>query len=65
MVGLLVLILVPLSHVAFAFVLFLKERDRVFALATALFGGPRFSCECLAHRLNLKALGSVVGQLVP
>jgi uncharacterized membrane protein len=35
MVGLLVLTLVPLGRVAFTFVLFVKERDRAFAWATA------------------------------
>ena len=35
MVGLLVLTLVPLGRVAFTFILFVKEGDRVFALATA------------------------------
>jgi uncharacterized membrane protein len=35
MVGLLVLTLVPLGRVAFTFVLFVKEGDRIFALATA------------------------------
>jgi uncharacterized membrane protein len=35
MLGLLVLTLVPLGRVAFTFVLFVKERDRIFALATA------------------------------
>jgi uncharacterized membrane protein len=35
MVGLLVLTLVPLGRVAFTFILFVKERDRIFALATA------------------------------
>src|SRR5712691_1671063 len=34
-IGLLVLTLVPLGRVAFTFVLFLKERDRIFAFATA------------------------------
>ena len=34
-VGLLVLTLVPLGRVAFTFILFVKERDRIFALATA------------------------------
>jgi uncharacterized membrane protein len=35
MVGLLVLTLVPLGRVAFTFILFVTERDRIFALATA------------------------------
>jgi uncharacterized membrane protein len=35
MIGLLVLTLVPLGRVAFTLVLFLKERDRIFAVATA------------------------------
>lgn len=35
MLGLLVLTLVPLGRVAFTFILFAKERDRIFALATA------------------------------
>lgn len=35
MLGLLVLTLVPLGRVAFTFILFVKERDRIFALATA------------------------------
>jgi uncharacterized membrane protein len=35
MLGLLVLTLVPLGRVAFTFVLFVKEKDRIFALATA------------------------------
>jgi uncharacterized membrane protein len=35
MIGLLVLTLVPLGRVAFTFILFLRERDRIFALATA------------------------------
>jgi uncharacterized membrane protein len=35
MIGLLVLTLVPLVRVGFTFALFLKERDRIFALATA------------------------------
>jgi uncharacterized membrane protein len=35
MMGLLVLTLVPLGRVAFTLILFLKERDRVFAIATA------------------------------
>ena len=35
MAGLLVLTLVPLGRVAFTFILFVKERDRIFALATA------------------------------
>jgi uncharacterized membrane protein len=35
MAGLLVLTLMPLGRVAFTFVLFLKEKDRIFALATA------------------------------
>jgi uncharacterized membrane protein len=35
MIGLLILTLVPLGRVAFTFVLFLVERDRIFALATA------------------------------
>ena len=35
MVGLLVLTLVPLGRVAFTFILFLKEGDRIFAVATA------------------------------
>lgn len=34
-IGLLVLTLVPLGRVAFTFILFVKERDRIFALATA------------------------------
>jgi uncharacterized membrane protein len=34
-IGLLVLTLVPLGRVAFTFILFLKEGDRIFALATA------------------------------
>lgn len=35
MIGLLVLTLVPLGRVAFTFILFLKEGDRIFAVATA------------------------------
>jgi uncharacterized membrane protein len=35
MVGLLVLTLVPLGRVTFTFILFLKEGDRIFAVATA------------------------------
>jgi len=35
MVGLMVLTLVPLGRVAFTFILFLKEGDRIFAVATA------------------------------
>jgi len=35
MVGLLVLTLVPLGRVVFTFILFLKEGDRIFAIATA------------------------------
>ena len=35
MLGLYVLTLVPLGRVAFTFILFLRERDGVFALATA------------------------------
>jgi uncharacterized membrane protein len=35
MLGLLVLTLVPLGRVAFTFILFVKERDQIFALATA------------------------------
>jgi uncharacterized membrane protein len=35
MIGLLVLTLVPLGRVVFTFILFLKEGDRIFALATA------------------------------
>src|SRR5438270_11330660 len=35
MVGLLVLTAVPLGRVSFTFILFLKQGDRVFALATA------------------------------
>jgi uncharacterized membrane protein len=34
-IGLLVLTLVPLGRVAFTFILFVKERKRIFALATA------------------------------
>jgi uncharacterized membrane protein len=34
-IGLLVLTLVPLGRVVFTFILFLKEGDRIFALATA------------------------------
>ena len=34
-VGLLVLTLVPIGRVAFTFVLFVKQKDRIFALATA------------------------------
>jgi uncharacterized membrane protein len=34
-IGLLVLTLVPLGRVAFTFILFVKERERIFALATA------------------------------
>jgi hypothetical protein len=34
-IGLPVLTLVPLGRVAFTFVLFVKERERIFALATA------------------------------
>lgn len=34
-IGLVVLTLVPLGRVAFTFFLFLRERDRVFVLATA------------------------------
>ncbi len=34
-VGLLILTLVPLGRVIFTFILFLKERDRIFAVATA------------------------------
>ena len=35
MIGLLVLTLVPLGRVVFTFILFLRERDTIFALATA------------------------------
>ncbi|HJU09492.1 MAG TPA: DUF1634 domain-containing protein [Candidatus Binataceae bacterium] len=35
MIGLLVLTLVPLGRVAFTFVLFLREKDRIYAVATA------------------------------
>ena len=35
MIGLLVLTFVPLGRVAFTFILFVKERDRVYAVATA------------------------------
>jgi len=35
MLGLLVLTLVPLGRVAFTFILFVSEKDRIFTLATA------------------------------
>ncbi len=62
-IGLLILTPVPLGRVAFTFILFVKERDRIFALATAyVLSSAASRCNAWPHWLMALNSGAAFRQ---